>query len=143
MRVAQGGGLGGGGEELPRVTPLARDNPNPLCSPRERAGAKLRVTGEHGSLVVRLSRRLANHLPRSSGPCDQWTGFPEAAWYYDALGYNRHSKCNCNGVTLYSPDRMAGGVITWSDIAVLFRPRVRHHSSDWSLLAFRGLPLNS
>lgn len=40
-------------------TVLARDNPGPLCSPCERAGARLRLTGERGPLAVRLGRRLA------------------------------------------------------------------------------------
>lgn len=68
---------------------------------------------------------IADELPRSSGPCDYWTGFPEEGWYYDALGYNRVGNGKCNGVTLYNPDRMLGGVITWDEIADLFRPRVQ------------------
>ena len=68
-------------------------------------------------------RWVAEELPRSSGPCDHWTGFPEEGWYYDALGYNRHDNAKCNGVTIYNPDRMLGGVITWAEIAELFRPR--------------------
>jgi hypothetical protein len=70
-------------------------------------------------------RWVAEELPRSSGPCDFWPGFPEAGWYYDALGYNRHGRGKCNGVTLYNPDRMLGGVITWTEIAELFRPRAQ------------------
>jgi hypothetical protein len=70
-------------------------------------------------------RWVAEELPRSSGPCDFWTGFPEAGWYYDALGYNRYGKGRCNGVTLYNPDRMLGGVITWTEITASFRPRVQ------------------
>lgn len=70
-------------------------------------------------------RWVAEQLPRSSGPCDLWTGFPESGWYYDALGYNRHGKGKCNGVTIYNPDRMLGGVITWAEIAELFRERVQ------------------
>lgn len=71
------------------------------------------------------ARWVAEELPRSSGPCDLWTGFPERGWYYDALGYNRHSKGKCNGVTVYNPYRMLGGVVDWSEIAELFRPRVQ------------------
>lgn len=70
-------------------------------------------------------RWVAEELPKSSGPCDHWTGFPEDGWYYDALGYNRHGKAKCNGVTVYNPDRMLGGVIPWLEIADLFRPRVQ------------------
>lgn len=66
---------------------------------------------------------IAEELPRSSGSCDHWAGFSEEGWYYDALGYNRHGQGKCNGVTVYSPDRMLGGVITWLEIADLFRPR--------------------
>jgi hypothetical protein len=29
------------------------------------------------------------------------------------------------GVLVYSPDRMLGGVITWTEIAERFRPRVQ------------------
>ncbi|MGI8775661.1 MAG: hypothetical protein ACR2KQ_11775 [Actinomycetota bacterium] len=68
---------------------------------------------------------IAKELPRSSGPCDHWTGFPESGWYYDALGYNRVGKAPVRGVTLYNPDLMAGGVITWLEIADLFRPSVQ------------------
>lgn len=68
---------------------------------------------------------VAGELPRSSGPCDHWTGFPESGWYYDALGYNRIAKSPVRGVTLYNPDLMLGGVITWSEIAGLFRPRMQ------------------
>ncbi|MBA2724693.1 MAG: hypothetical protein H0U53_01780 [Actinobacteria bacterium] len=68
---------------------------------------------------------ISEELPRSSAPCDHWTGFPEAGWYYDALGYNRVGKGPVRGVTLYNPDLMAGGVITWLEIADLFRPRVQ------------------
>jgi hypothetical protein len=68
---------------------------------------------------------ICEELPRSSGPCDHWTGFPEAGWYYDALGYNRVGKGPVRGVTLYNPDLMAGGVITWLEIADLFRPSVQ------------------
>lgn len=60
---------------------------------------------------------VAEELPRSSGPCDHWTGFPESGWYYDALGYNRTGKGPVRGVTIYKPDLMAGGVITWLEIA--------------------------
>lgn len=70
-------------------------------------------------------RWVAEELPKSSGPCHHWTGFPEEGWYYDALGYNRHGNAKCYGVTVYNPDRMLGGVITWSEIADLFRPRVQ------------------
>ena len=68
---------------------------------------------------------IVEELPRSSGPCDHWRGFPEKGWYYDALGYNRVSKGSVRGVTIYNPDRMQGGVITWLEIADLFRPRVQ------------------
>ena len=62
-------------------------------------------------------------LPRSSGTCDHWTDFPESGWYYDALGYNRVRKGVVGGVTVYNPKQMIGGVITWSEICDLFRPR--------------------
>lgn len=68
---------------------------------------------------------ISEELPRSSGPCDLWTDFPEEGWYYDALGYNRVGKGPVRGVTLYNPERMQGGVITWLEIADLFRPRVQ------------------
>ena len=68
---------------------------------------------------------IAQELPRSSGPCDHWTGFPEEGWYYDALGYNRVGKGPVRGVTLYNPEQMLGGVISWLEIADLFRPRVQ------------------
>lgn len=68
---------------------------------------------------------IAEELPRSSGPCDHWTGFPEKGWYYDALGYNRYGNGTCNAVAVYNPDRMLGGVITWTEIAGLFRPRTQ------------------
>jgi hypothetical protein len=68
---------------------------------------------------------IANELPRSSGPCDHWTGFPEEGWYYDALGYNRVGRGPVRGVTLYNPEQMLGGVISWLEIADLFRPRVQ------------------
>jgi hypothetical protein len=68
---------------------------------------------------------VVEELPRSSGPCDLWTGFPEEGWYYDALGYNRVGKGPVRGVTLYNPDLMLGGVILWLEIADLFRPRVQ------------------
>jgi hypothetical protein len=68
---------------------------------------------------------IAEELPRSSGPCDHWTGFPEVGWYYDALGYNRVGKGPVRGVTLYNPELMLGGIISWLDIADLFRSRVQ------------------
>ena len=68
---------------------------------------------------------IVEELPRSSGPCDLWTGFPEEGWYYDALGYNRVGKGPIRGVTLYNPERMLGGVIAWREIAELFRPRTQ------------------
>ena len=68
---------------------------------------------------------IVEELPRSSGPCDLWTGFPEEGWYYDALGYNRVGKGPVRGVTLYNPEQMLGGVISWLEIADLFRPRVQ------------------
>lgn len=70
-------------------------------------------------------RWVADELPKSSGPCNHWTGFPEDGWYYDALGYNRHGNAKCNGVTVYNLDRMLGGVITWAEICELFRPRAQ------------------
>ncbi len=70
-------------------------------------------------------RWVAEELPRGSGPCDHWTGFPDPGWFYDALGYNRHGKGEVRGVTVYNPDGMGGGVITWSEICDLFRPRVQ------------------
>ena len=68
---------------------------------------------------------IVEELPRSSSPCDLWTGFPEEGWYYDALGYNCVGKGPVRGVTLYNPDQMLGGVISWLEIADLFRPRVQ------------------
>jgi hypothetical protein len=68
---------------------------------------------------------ISEELPRSSGPCDLWPGFPEEGWYYDALGYNRVGKGPVRGVTLYNPEQMVGGVISWLEIADLFRPRVQ------------------
>jgi hypothetical protein len=68
---------------------------------------------------------ISEELPRSSGPCDHWTGFPESGWYFDALGYNRVGKGPVRGVTLYNPDLMLGGVISWLEIADLFRPRAQ------------------
>lgn len=68
---------------------------------------------------------IAEELPRSSGRCDHWTGFHEEGWYYDALGYNRVGKGPVRGVTLYNPEQMLGGVISWLEIADLFRPRVQ------------------
>ena len=70
-------------------------------------------------------RWVAEELPRSSGPCDHWTGFPEPGWYYDAFGYTRKCKRAVRGVTVYNSERMLGGVITWIEIADLFRPRVQ------------------
>lgn len=81
---------------------------------------------------------IVEKLPRSSGPCDHWTGFPEPGWYYDALGYNRVGKGPVRGVTLYNPDLMFGGVISWLEIADLFRPRVQSsHSLGITQPAFR------
>lgn len=68
---------------------------------------------------------IAEELPRSSGPCDLWTGFPEKGWFYEALGYNRVGKGPVRGVTLYNPEKMLGGVISWLEIADVFRPRVQ------------------
>ena len=68
---------------------------------------------------------MAEELPKSSDPCDHWAGFSESGWYSDALGYNRHGKGAVRGVTVYNPDRMLGGVITWLEIADLFRPRMQ------------------
>lgn len=70
-------------------------------------------------------RWIADELPKGSGPCNLWTGFHEEGWYYDALGYNRHGRAAVRGVTVYNPDRMQGGVITWLEIGDLFRPRVQ------------------
>ena len=66
---------------------------------------------------------VAEELPKSAGPCDLWTAFPEEGWHYEALGYHRKGKGAVRGVTLYNLDQMAGGVITWLDIADVFRPR--------------------
>lgn len=68
---------------------------------------------------------IVEELPRGSGPCDMWTGFPEKGWYYDALGYNRVCKGPVRGVTVYNPDQMQGDIISWLEIADLFRPRVQ------------------
>jgi hypothetical protein len=68
---------------------------------------------------------ISEELPRSSGPCDHWTGFPEIGWYYDALGYNQNGKGAVQGVTVSNPARTVGGVITWSEICDLFRRRAQ------------------
>lgn len=68
---------------------------------------------------------IAEELPRSSGPCDLWRGFPEKGWYYDALGYKRVAKRPVRGVILYNPNLMLGGLISWLEIADLFRQRVQ------------------
>lgn len=77
---------------------------------------------------------VAEELPKSAGPCDHWTGFPEQGWYYDALGYdpaggsapsNPRNRSRARGITVYNPDRMLGGVISWLEIADLFRPRAQ------------------
>ena len=68
---------------------------------------------------------VAEELPKSAGPCDLWTGFPEDGWQYEALGYHRKGNGAGRGVTLYNLDQMAGGVITWLEVADLFRPRVQ------------------
>ena len=68
---------------------------------------------------------VTEELPRCAGPCDLWTDFPEQGWYYDALGYNRVGKGPVRGVTVYSPEQMLGGVVSWLEIADLFRPRVQ------------------
>lgn len=70
-------------------------------------------------------RWVAEELPRGSGPCDLWPGFPESGWHYDALGYNRHGKGGVRGVTVYNPEQMLGGVISRLEIADLFRLRVQ------------------
>lgn len=41
------------------------------------------------------------------------------------MRYNRYGKEAVRGVTLYNPERMLGGVISWLEIADLFRPRVQ------------------
>lgn len=41
----------------------------------------------------------------------------------DVNGYNRVGKGPVRGVTLYNPEQMRGGVISWLEIADLFRPR--------------------
>lgn len=51
---------------------------------------------------------IVEQLPRSSGPCEPWRGFPDKGWYYDALGYNRAGKHPVRGVTVYNPERMLG-----------------------------------
>ena len=70
---------------------------------------------------------VEQELPKSAGPCDLWTSFPEEGWHYEALGYHRKGKGKgaARGVTLYNPDQMVGGVITWLEIADVFRPRVQ------------------
>ncbi len=68
---------------------------------------------------------VAEQLPKSSGPCDHGTGFPEDGWYYDALGSNRQGKGAVRGVTIYNPEQMLGGIISWTEISELFRPRVQ------------------
>ena len=68
---------------------------------------------------------VERELPKSAGPCDLWTGFPEDGWHYEALGYHRKGKGAVRGVTVYHLDQMAGGVITWLEIADMFRPRVQ------------------
>ena len=68
---------------------------------------------------------VAEELPKSAGPCDLWTGFPEHGWQYEALGYHRQGKGAVRGVTLYNLEQMTGGVITWIEIADFFRPRVQ------------------
>ena len=68
---------------------------------------------------------VEQELPKSAGPCDLWTGFPEKGWHYEALGFHRKGKGAVRGVTLYNLDQMTGGVITWLEIADLFRPRVQ------------------
>lgn len=68
---------------------------------------------------------VAAELPKSAGPCDLWRGFPEAGWHYDALGYNRHSPTQVRGVMVYNVGHMRGGVISWLEVAELFRPRTQ------------------
>lgn len=68
---------------------------------------------------------VAEHLPKSAGPCDLGTGFPETGWFYNALGYNRVGKGLVRGVTVYNPEQMIGGVISWLEVADLFRPRAQ------------------
>lgn len=48
-------------------------------------------------------RWIAEELPRSAGPCDHWTGFPEDGWYYDALGYNPACARAPTQADLYNP----------------------------------------
>jgi hypothetical protein len=69
-------------------------------------------------------RWVADELPRSAGPCDQWRGFPEQGWFYDALAY-REGTGALRGVSVYNPTRMQGGIIRWVEIAELFRERVQ------------------
>ena len=68
---------------------------------------------------------VAEQFRKSSGPCDHWPGFPEEGWYCDSLGYNRTGKDAGRGITLYNIDFMKGGIITWLEIADVFRPRVQ------------------
>ena len=41
------------------------------------------------------------------------------------LGCKRVGKGSARGVARYSPDLMLGGIISWSEIAELFRPRMQ------------------
>ena len=68
---------------------------------------------------------VEQELPKSAGPCDLWTDFPEEEWHYEALGFHRKGKGAVRGVTLYNLQQMTGGVITWLEIADRFRPRVQ------------------
>jgi hypothetical protein len=67
---------------------------------------------------------VAKELSKSSESCDRWRGFPEPGWYFDSIGY-RAGKGAVQGVMLYHPDLMLGGVVSWLEIADLFRPRVQ------------------
>jgi hypothetical protein len=67
---------------------------------------------------------VAKELSKSSESCDRWRAFPEPGWYFDSIGY-RASKGGVQGVMLYNPDLMLGGVVSWLEIADLFRPRAQ------------------
>ena len=76
---------------------------------------------------VRVPSRSVRDQPRS---CTQLRsvrpldGLPRELLVLRRAGLNRHGSGKCGGVTVYNPERMHGGVITWAEIADLFRPRV-------------------
>ncbi len=68
-------------------------------------------------------------LPRSSDPCDRWTGFPEAGWYYDALGYNSHANRECDEVSIYNPERLLRALSAGPNSAISFARGLKRASS--------------